>query len=79
MLTLAFSLYPLLAPGSKLLNTFRSAIMLADVISTFFMAIPKSVVQYTEDDDHDNPLIRKRERSFTLCDSCKGQILLGHI
>ena len=38
--------------------------MLMDVLNTFITAIPKELASYTLEDDHDNPTLRKRERSF---------------
>ena len=61
---IAFELYPLLKFGMKSGNTCRAAIMMVDVIMTFFTAIPRSTVKYTLNENHDDPKIRQRERSF---------------
>ena len=57
-------MHTLLLPGLKTLSTARAFIMLLDVINTFFTAIPQEVASYSQKDDHDNPALRKRERTF---------------
>ena len=57
-------MYPHLRYGARVTSILRAALMLIDVILTFFTAIPRSTVKYTSNEDHDNPEIRKRERSF---------------
>ena len=60
-LLIAFHMYLILEPGSKVFLTSRALIMLLDIILTFFTAIPKEV-RLTLSDSHDDPMIRKRER-----------------
>ena len=60
-LSIAFHLYSLLGAGQKMMATARTMIMFADVVITFFTAIPKEV-RVSLSDSHDDPRIRKRER-----------------
>ena len=58
---LSFHMLPILGTGTKLLTSFRSIVMLLDVILTFTIALPKET-KLTLNDSHDDPKIRKRER-----------------
>ena len=51
---ISYRIYPILITGQKLFTTFRAIIMLADIVVTFFTAIPKEI-HIPVNDRQDNP------------------------